>query len=122
MPDTLDDLLTLKDAARLIPRATEATLRAERDRGRLVTYKIGRRFYTTERDVREMIELCRVQESHPASTSTRTEARGASATDRARSAQDALERTLRAPSKSFGTTSPTSTSRRQADASARARS
>jgi len=34
------------------------TLRAEADRGRLTIYKIGKRFYTTPADIKEMIQLC----------------------------------------------------------------
>jgi len=55
------DTITLKDAAQHFG-FTVWTLRAEADRGRLTIYKIGKRFYTTPADIKEMIQLCRVDQ------------------------------------------------------------
>jgi hypothetical protein len=54
------DPITLADAAAHFG-LTVWTLRAEASRGRLATYKIGKRLYTKPKDIKEMIELCRQQ-------------------------------------------------------------
>jgi hypothetical protein len=53
-----DDPITLAEACKLFPRAqlTVSTLRAERDRGRLKIFRLGRRDYTTEADIRAMVK------------------------------------------------------------------
>jgi hypothetical protein len=97
--DDPDRLLTLNEAAAFIPGAGAHTLRAEHQRGRLAVYRIGRRVYTTPRDVEEMIKRCRVHASPHASGSTKTGAPGASSTARAKSARDALGQILGSQSK-----------------------
>ena len=55
-----DDPIPLPDVGQFFPHAKLklATLRAERDRGKLDTFFLGRREYTTIRSVREWIERC----------------------------------------------------------------
>lgn len=101
------DAITLLDAANHFG-FTVATLRAEAGRGRLVIYKIGKRYYTTPADIREMVHQCRVDQKAPDSTSIRKEISGSSATDRASSALAAVQETmlrLRSSSKSTSATS-----------------
>jgi hypothetical protein len=83
--------LTLKDAAERYG-FTVATLRAEIARGRLTKYRIGKKDWTTPADIREMLELCRVEPKAPAFTVTRRAVNTSSETDRASfdSAQQAL--------------------------------
>ena len=54
-----ENVVTLSAAAQEFGFSV-STLRREAARGRLVTYKIGRRLYTKRRDVLDMIERCRV--------------------------------------------------------------
>ena len=56
-----DDPITLAEACKLFPRAhfTPSTLRAERDRKRLNIFRLGRRDYTTEADMRAMVRSSR---------------------------------------------------------------
>ena len=76
----LDDRpLTLADAAETFG-LTVAALRAEHARGRLSIYKIGKRHYTTQADIREMVELCRVEQKGQGFTVTRRAASTSSAT------------------------------------------
>jgi hypothetical protein len=55
------DTITLKDAAQHFGFSIY-TLRTEADNGRLVIYKIGKRYYTTPADIKEMIRQCRVDQ------------------------------------------------------------
>lgn len=87
------DTMTLKEASERY-RFPIATLRAEIGRGRLVVYKIGKRFYTTPDDIRAMVQECRVANHHHVSTSTRGEDNGSSATDRLSSARAALSQSV----------------------------
>jgi len=82
---TDDDPITLADACGLYPNAklTVSTLKAEAGRGRLNTYKIGRRLYTTIADIRGMVDLCRVEQKAPGFTLTRSASSGLSETERA---------------------------------------
>src|SRR5262245_17446177 len=63
-----EPFLTLKEAAevcrRLFPsgRITERSLRTERERGRLHTFKLAGKVFTTERDLHAMIETARCPE------------------------------------------------------------
>jgi hypothetical protein len=57
-----------------------ATLRAERNRGRLRIFRIGRQDMTTTADMREMVALCRDAALVPAFTVTRRASSTASAT------------------------------------------
>jgi hypothetical protein len=63
VPD--DDTITLAEACKLFPRAhfTVSTLRAEHDRGRLRIFRLGRRDYTTESDMRAMVRSSRDESS-----------------------------------------------------------
>lgn len=62
-----DDPITLKEACEIVFRnqCGVATLRAEAKRGRLTVFKIGRGYFTTLRNVREMVEMCRVINTPP---------------------------------------------------------
>jgi hypothetical protein len=53
-----DDPITLAEACKLFPKArlTVSTLRAEHKRGRLEIFRLGRRDYTTESDMRAMVQ------------------------------------------------------------------
>ena len=105
-----NDPITLKDAAQHFG-FTVLTLRAESDRGRLTIYKIGKRYYTTPADIREMVTKCRVEQKGQGFTLIRNESSGSSETDRALSARArALETVMRLKSTSPNT-SGTSTSR-----------
>jgi Phasin protein len=55
-----NDAITLKDPAKRFGFSV-STLRTEADRGRLTIYRIGRRYYTTPADIREMVLQCRVE-------------------------------------------------------------
>ena len=104
------DPITLADAAQHF-HFTVLTLRAEADRGRLVIYKIGRRYYTTPADIKEMVKLCRVEKKAHGSISFQKKSSGLSETDRASSALAAANESalrLRRPSLN---TSGASTSR-----------
>jgi hypothetical protein len=107
-----DDMpITLAQAAEIFGIGV-ATLRAEASRGRLTVYRIGRQDRTTINDIRQMVELCRVEPKAPASIVTRRAVNTSSETDRASldSAQQALLK-LRSISRN---TSPASTGQRQA--------
>lgn len=80
-----EDPITLQDAAQHFG-FTVLTLRAEASRGHLTIYKIGKRYYTTPANIREMVHLCRVDQKAPGFTLTRSANNGPSETDRASSA------------------------------------
>jgi hypothetical protein len=65
-----DEPIPLRDVPALYPRSrlTVAALRAEASRGRLKTFKLGRRIYTTPRDLRDMLAACRDADSRHAFT------------------------------------------------------
>jgi hypothetical protein len=105
------DTITLKDAAQHFGFGLW-TLRAEAAKGRLTVYKIGRQYYTTPADIKQMVELCRVEPKAPGFTVTRravnTPSEMATASlDSARQAMLKLRNTSR-------NTSPASTAQRQA--------
>lgn len=79
------DTITLKDAAQHFGYSVY-TLRAEADRGRLAIYKIGKRYYTTPADIKEMVNQCRVDQKVRGFTSIRREINGPSETERVSSA------------------------------------
>jgi hypothetical protein len=85
-----DDTITLKDAANHFGFSVY-TLRAEAERGKLAIYKIGKRFYTTPGDVKEMVRQCRVDQKAPDSTSIRKEINSSYATERVSSALAAAQ-------------------------------
>ena len=102
------DPITLKDAAQHFGFSVY-TLRTEADNGRLVIYKIGKRYYTTPADIREMVLQCRVAQKAPDCTLIRKEISGSSATDRASSALAAVQETMLRLRSSSKNTSATST-------------
>lgn len=87
-----DDTITLKDAADHFGFSVY-TLRTEADRGRLAIYKIGKRYYTTPADVKEMVRQCRVDQKAPDSTLIRFARSTSSETERASSALAAANET-----------------------------
>lgn len=93
MTDDDNKYITLKQASEEFP-FTVSTLRAERDRGRLTTYRVGRSDYTTRADIRGMVQQCRVAPKVHDSTSIRKEANGSSVTERFSSAQAAANETV----------------------------
>jgi hypothetical protein len=88
-----EELLTLPQACEsfFAGKIKVATLRAEAARGRLTTYRIGRRDFTTRRDLRRMVERCRVEREAPTYTSTPRERLGQSETELVSSAQAAAK-------------------------------
>jgi hypothetical protein len=93
-----EDPITLDDAIKLFPgaRLTKSTLRAERDRGNLDIFRLGKRDYTTRKSMREMVRTCRENARHRVSTATQSGINGSSETDQASSAQAALKQTVTA--------------------------
>lgn len=75
-----ENVITLSAAAQEFGFSV-STLRAEAARGRLVTYKIGRRLYTKRRDVLDMIERCRVPRSNLSAHGPKDEVSPVSETD-----------------------------------------
>jgi hypothetical protein len=112
----LDDLLTLKDACELVfdGAFTIATLRAEHRKGNLEIYRIGRRDFTTLRDIQEMKKRCRVARRVPASISTRNAGNGLSETEHLSSALAALSQTTQTLKRNSPNTSAASTDQRRA--------
>jgi excisionase family DNA binding protein len=55
-----DALITLDEAAKLIPGASVDTLRRLQRRGLLTCYRIGKPYLTTRADVREAVKKCAV--------------------------------------------------------------
>jgi hypothetical protein len=98
-----DDTITLKDAARHFGFSVY-TLRTEADRGRLAIYKIGKRYYTTPADVKEMVRQCRVDQKAPDFTLTRSVRSTSSETERVSSALAAANETARRLKNSSRTT------------------
>jgi hypothetical protein len=70
-----DDPITLAEACNLFPRAhlTVSTLRAERDRGRLNIFRLGRRDYTTEADMRAMVKSSKDESSRVYASTTKVD-------------------------------------------------
>lgn len=58
---TENALLTLDEAAKLIPGADRDTLKRLARRGKLTVYRPGKAYMTTAADVREAVIKCRVQ-------------------------------------------------------------
>jgi hypothetical protein len=103
--------LTLKDAAERYG-FTVATLRAEIARGRLTKYRIGKKDWTTPADIREMLELCRVEPKAPASIVTRRAASTPSETVHA--SLDSAQRALLKLRKGWPSISPENIGRSKA--------
>jgi hypothetical protein len=79
------DIVTLKDAAKHFGLSVY-TLRTEAKDGRLAVYKIGKRYYTTPADIKDMVNLCRVDQKVRDFTSIRSVISGPSETERTSSA------------------------------------
>lgn len=60
-----DQLLTLDEAAALVPGANAATLKRRIRQGRLQAYRPGRHYLTTRADIWAMLEACRVVPKSP---------------------------------------------------------
>jgi hypothetical protein len=88
-----DDLITLKQACETVFGGAfkVSTLRAEAERGRLTIYRIGKRDFTTRKDLNRMRDKCRVQREGHTSTSTQSGESGLSETDQVLSAQAAAK-------------------------------
>jgi hypothetical protein len=56
----MDNLLTLEQAAALIPGATAETLKRRARMGQLQVYRVGRRYITTRADLDAMVNVSRV--------------------------------------------------------------
>lgn len=82
------DIITLKDAAEHFGLSVYA-LRKEANDGRLTIYKVGKRYYTTPGDIKEMIQQCRVAQKAPDSISIRSARNSQSEMERLSSAQAA---------------------------------
>ena len=91
-----DDLITLDEAAKLIPGADANTLRRLARRGKLTVYKRGKAYLTTAANVREAVIKCRVVPKDREKPSSETSnALGLSSADLARMACEAeLKRIL----------------------------
>ena len=111
-----DELLTLDEAcaAFLKGKGTPATLRAEHRRGNLEISKIGKRHFTTRRDLREMQRKCRVPQEARGFISINGASNGLSEMDRISSVQAALSQTTKVLTKSSRSTSGQDTARRMA--------
>lgn len=114
-PFDMDSPITLKEACEVHfrNRVKVATLRAEAAKGRLDIFRVGRADFTTIRDLREMERRCRDDDPRRASTSTRREDNGLSATDRLSSARAALNQTVHRLKSSSPATSEKSTPHRR---------
>lgn len=110
------DPITLAEACETIFRGsmTVATLRAEAARGKLAIFKIGRRIYTTQASVREMIALCRVAPKDRGCISIAKETNTSSETVRLSCVQAALDTKLRELKSSLPNISSRNTDRRPA--------
>jgi hypothetical protein len=86
-----DKPMSLKHAAELFGIGVD-TLKAERRRGRLQTYRIGREIKTTINDIKHMVELCREEPKAPASIVTRRAVNTASGT--AAASYDSAQQTV----------------------------
>ena len=54
------DLLTLEQAAALVPGGTADMLKRRARQGKLRVYRVGKRYLTTQADINAMAEACRV--------------------------------------------------------------
>jgi DNA-binding transcriptional MerR regulator len=106
-----DRPMSLKHAAELFGIGVD-TLRAERRRGRLQTYRIGREIRTTINDIKHMVELCREEPRAHAFTVTRRAANTSSET--AAASLDSAQQTVLQLRNSSRITSEGSTSRHPA--------
>jgi hypothetical protein len=88
-----DEMLTLPEACELFFRGKNkpATLRAEARRGRLTLFRIGRRDYTSRKELKRMVEKCRVEREAHTYISIQKDEHGQSETELASSAQAAAK-------------------------------
>ena len=93
-----DDPVTLQEAVDIVYRGRieVSTLRLMADRGHLEIFKVGRKWFTTLRSVREMKNTCPGNRKVPGSGSTRNAGSGLSEMERVSSALVALKQTTRA--------------------------
>jgi hypothetical protein len=93
---TDDDPITLREACKLFPLAhlTVSTLRAEFRRDRLLIFPIGKRDYTTMREMREMVRRCQTEGNRRRRSSSTLREFNGSSTERLASAQAALSQTV----------------------------
>lgn len=91
-----DDPVTLKEACEIVFRGTitPSTLRAEAKRAKIAIAKIGKRYFTTLREARELYDRCRVAPEAHISISTPGVGSGSSETDNALSARAAANATV----------------------------
>jgi hypothetical protein len=73
VPDADDHPITLAEACKLFPRAhlTVSALRAERDRGRLDIFKMGRRDCVTVGGMFDLVRKCREENTRRSPTPPR---------------------------------------------------
>jgi hypothetical protein len=112
-----DTPITLKEACEKIFRNTikPATLMAEAERGNLQLEKIGRRYFTTPKAIRDMREKCRKDPKVQDSTTEKApNLDGSSGTETAKYAQAALKNKLSKLKNSSLTTLPKNTNRQTA--------
>ena len=105
-----DDPITLRVAAHDFGLSVW-TLKAEARRGHLTIYRIGKKFYTTPNDVRQMVAACRVEPKVQGFTLIRSDGNLSSETARASSALAAAKETVAKLKNASRNTSGTSTSR-----------
>jgi hypothetical protein len=86
------DPITLKDAAEHFGFSVY-TLHTEANRGRVAIFKIGKRWYTTPGDIKEMVNRCREDQKARGFTLIRNANNSSSETDRASSALAAANET-----------------------------
>jgi hypothetical protein len=105
--DPATTLLTLDEAAAILhPTIKASTLRAAiRDR-RLPRRKIGRRYYLTAFDIKDLVGTCPGPGSPPVSTIEQTNTNGSSATATGRSGRDMALASVERLKRSSRNTSP----------------
>src|ERR1700733_9610593 len=110
-----DDPVPLRDIAGFFPHSklTVGTLRAERDRELLETFFLGRREYTTLRNMREYFKRCQDVGNRRDSIKTDNASNGSYSTPDVGTAQAAPSKTLQALKRSSKSTLVTSISRPQ---------
>jgi hypothetical protein len=94
-----DTLITLRDASEIVfnKQISVAVLKAQIAPGNLRVSKIGRSYFTTPRDVKEMVERCRVKAQGQNSGSTDCEIDGRSSTGSVELALASLQRSFTKP-------------------------
>jgi hypothetical protein len=109
---TDDTLITLADACEIVfaGKIKPDSLKKEWREGNLDLCKIGRSYFVSVADVRELKIKCRVEAPARASGSIRKEEPGLSSTVEAAAAQDSLKLTIAAQRKRLATTSRQNTS------------